>query len=42
MPKEPGKPRVSPFEEIKRVDPESSAEFWSSRDFANVLGYKNY
>jgi DNA-damage-inducible protein D len=29
------------FERIKRVD-ESGAEFWSSRDFAQVLGYTDY
>jgi hypothetical protein len=29
------------FERIKRVN-ESGAEFWSSRDFAQVLGYTDY
>jgi hypothetical protein len=29
------------FEHIKRVNP-SGAEFWSSRDFAQVLGYTDY
>ncbi len=32
---------VSPFERIKRVN-ESGIEFWSSRDFANVLDYGDY
>ncbi len=31
----------STFESIKRVN-ESGAEFWSSRDFAHVLGYTDY
>lgn len=31
----------SPYEQIKRTN-EAGAEFWSSRDFANVLGYGNY
>ena len=29
------------FERIKRVN-DSGAEFWSSRDFAQVLGYTDY
>ena len=29
------------FEQIKRVQP-SGAEYWSSRDFARVLGYTDY
>src|SRR5216684_1581609 len=29
------------FERIKRVN-QSGAEFWSSRDFAQVLGYTDY
>jgi len=33
---------ISPFEEIKQTDPDSGAEFWSSRDFAVVLGYVNH
>ncbi len=32
---------VSPFERIKRTN-ESGAEFWSSREFARVLGYSDY
>ena len=32
---------VSPFERIKRSNDEGM-EFWSSRDFASVLGYVNY
>ena len=35
-------PHVSPFEEIKHLDPESGAEYWSSREFAKVLGYGSY
>ena len=31
----------SPFEKIKRTN-EAGAEFWSSRDFAQVLGYGDY
>jgi DNA-damage-inducible protein D len=31
----------SPFEQIKRVN-EVGNEFWSSRDFARVLGYSDY
>lgn len=31
----------SPFEQIKRMN-DAGAEFWSSRDFAEVLGYENY
>lgn len=31
----------SPFERIKRTS-EAGAEFWSSRDFAQVLGYSDY
>jgi DNA-damage-inducible protein D len=33
--------RVSPFEQIRRVNA-SGAEFWSSREFAQVLGYSDY
>jgi len=36
------KSHISPFEAIRRVDPESGNEFWSSRDFAEVLNYDNY
>ena len=31
----------SPFEQIKRTN-EAGMEFWSSRDFAGVLGYGDY
>ena len=33
--------RQSPFEQIKRTT-DAGIEFWSSRDFAGVLGYENY
>lgn len=32
---------ITSFESIRRTDPAGS-EFWSSRDFAKVLGYVNY
>jgi len=32
---------ISPFERIRRTNPAVS-EFWSSRDFAQVLGYTDY
>jgi DNA-damage-inducible protein D len=32
---------ITPFQRIRRVSPAGS-EFWSSRDFAEVLGYVNY
>jgi len=32
---------VSPFEQIRRTN-DAGAEFWSSRDFAGVLGYGDY
>ena len=32
---------VSPFERIKRTN-EAGAEFWSSRDFSEVLDYGDY
>jgi DNA-damage-inducible protein D len=32
---------ISPFERIKRTNA-AGAEYWSSRDFANVLGYDDY
>jgi DNA-damage-inducible protein D len=32
---------VTPFESIRRTSSEGN-EFWSSRDFAKVLGYVNY
>lgn len=36
-----GDDRRSPFEQIKRTN-DAGIEFWSSRDFAGVLGYENY
>ena len=33
--------RISPFERIKRTN-DAGAEYWSSRDFAGVLGYGDY
>ena len=35
------KRELSPFEEIRRTT-SAGNEFWSSRDFANVLGYSDY
>ena len=32
---------ITPFERIRRTNPAGN-EFWSSRDFARVLGYVNY
>ncbi len=32
---------ISPFERIRRTN-DAGAEFWSSRDFAGVLGYTDY
>ena len=32
---------ISPFENIKRVN-DAGAEYWSSREFANLLGYGDY
>ena len=32
---------ISPFERIRRTNPAGN-EFWSSRDFAQVLGYTDY
>lgn len=32
---------VSPFERIRRTN-EAGGEFWSSRDFAETLGYSDY
>jgi len=37
----PSKGHVSPFERIKRTN-EAGAEFWSSREFAEVLQYSDY
>lgn len=44
MTKDVGKPvaaHVSPFERIKRTN-DAGIEFWSSREFARVLGYGDY
>ncbi len=32
---------ISPFERIRRITA-AGAEYWSSRDFAQVLGYTDY
>ena len=32
---------ITPFEVIRRTNPAGN-EFWSSRDFAAVLGYADY
>jgi hypothetical protein len=32
---------ITPFERIRRTNPTGS-EFWSSRDFAEVIGYADY
>lgn len=32
---------ISPFENIKRIN-DAGAEYWSSREFANLLGYGDY
>ena len=32
--------KITPFETIRRTNPAGN-EFWSSRDFALVLGYVN-
>jgi DNA-damage-inducible protein D len=32
---------IKPFEQIRRTNPEGN-EFWSSREFAKVLGYADY
>jgi DNA-damage-inducible protein D len=39
--KMPDKVHISPFEQIKKVN-EAGNEYWSSRDFANVLVYGDY
>ncbi len=36
-----GEGHVSPFERIKRTN-KAGVEFWSSRDFAEVLKYSDY
>ena len=33
--------KITPFEQIRRTNPAGN-EFWSSRDFARVLGYNDY
>jgi len=35
------KGHISPFEQIKRTN-DAGTEYWSSRDFAEVLGYGDY
>ena len=42
MPKKIIPSHISPFEQIRRTDPGFGTEFWSSRDFAQVLGYADY
>ncbi len=37
----PPEGHLSPFERIRRTNP-AGMEFWSSRDFAQVLGYTDY
>lgn len=37
----PASRNVSPFERIRRTN-DTGAEFWSSRDFAGVIGYTDY
>ena len=39
--KEISKAHLSPFEKIRRTN-DAGNEFWSSRDFAKVLGYSDY
>jgi DNA-damage-inducible protein D len=39
--KSPAEPHVSPFERIRRTN-DAGHEFWSSREFAQVLGYSDY
>ncbi|MDQ7778825.1 MAG: DNA damage-inducible protein D [Planctomycetota bacterium] len=39
--KAPATGHDSPFERIRRTN-DAGAEYWSSRDFANVLGYSDY
>ena len=36
-----GSTDASPFERIKRTN-QAGAEYWSSRDFSQILGYVNY
>src|SRR5512133_3611745 len=35
------KGHISPFEQIRRTN-DAGNEYWSSRDFAHVLGYSDY
>lgn len=35
------KGHISPFEQIRRIN-DAGNEYWSSRDFAHVLGYSDY
>ena len=39
--KEVTKVHISPFEQIRRTN-DAGNEYWSSRDFAQVLGYSDY
>ena len=39
--KRPMSNEITPFEQIRRTNPARN-EFWSSRDFARVLGYADY
>ena len=39
--KKPMSNEITPFEQIRRTNPAGN-EFWSSRDFARVLGYTDY
>lgn len=39
--KEVTKGHISPFEQIRRTN-DAGNEYWSSRDFAHVLGYSDY
>ena len=41
MSEESSNKAITPFEQIRRTNPTGS-EFWSSRDFAQVLGYTDY
>jgi DNA-damage-inducible protein D len=36
------KSHISPFEQIRHLDPVTGEEYWSSREFAVVLGYADY
>ena len=39
--KEVTKGHISPFEQIRRTN-DAGNEYWSSRDFAQILGYSDY